>query len=167
MLPGPPMQPRQSEPWLRGILPDIDPVIGHLLRASQHIREDAERVLGSLTPEQLWATRAGFHAKHLAGSTERPCTYLEGGQLSAEQSAAASHEAEGSETPVELLARICAALDRYERIIRELKPEGFVDVREVGRKRLPVTAISLAIHITEHGMRHVGQLISVAKPAVG
>jgi hypothetical protein len=124
-------------------------------------------VLGSLAPGQLWATRAGFHAKHLAGSTERLCTYLEGGQLSAEQVAAASQEAEGSETPAELLLRINGALDLYERIIRELKPEEFEDVREVGRKRLPVTAISLAIHITEHGMRHLGQLISSAKPADG
>ena len=31
------------EPWMRGIVPGINPVIGHLLRAAEHIREDVER----------------------------------------------------------------------------------------------------------------------------
>ena len=89
------------EPWLRGVLPEVDPVIGHLLRASEHIREDAVRVLTSLSAEQLWATRAGFHAKHLAGSTERLCTYLAGGQLADEQVISVSGEACGTETPAD------------------------------------------------------------------
>jgi hypothetical protein len=46
-----------------------------------------------------------------------------------------------------------------------LRPEQFGDVREIGRKRLQTTAISLAIHIAEHGQRHVGQAISAAKLA--
>jgi hypothetical protein len=46
-----------------------------------------------------------------------------------------------------------------------LKPEDFGLMRHVGRRRLPVTAIGLAIHIAEHGQRHVGQAISAAKLA--
>jgi hypothetical protein len=156
------------EPWLRGAIPDADPVLGHLLRASLQIREDIERALQPLTTAQLWAmpdemTPAGFHAKHLAGSTERLCAYLEGLQLTAEQLAAIAGERAGAEPTAELIERVSAAFDRYDRIVSQLRPAQFGDFREVGRKRQTVTAIGLAIHIAEHGQRHVGQAISAAK----
>jgi hypothetical protein len=155
---------------MRGIVPGIDPVIGHLLRASEHIREDMERAIAPLTGEQLWATpsgmtSAGFHTKHLAGSTERLSTYLEGHQLSVEQLAAMKAEGTGQESAEQLLAAVRASLLRYEDLVRALSPEHFGDVREIGRKRLQTTVISLAIHIAEHGQRHVGQAISAAKLA--
>ena len=155
---------------MRGIVPGIDPVIGHLLRASEHIREDLERAIASLSVEQLWATpngmtSAGFHAKHLAGSTERLATYLEGRQLGAEQIAAMKAESTGKESAEELIVAVRLALARYEELVRVLTPEHFGDVREIGRKRLQTTAVSVAIHIAEHGQRHVGQAINAAKLA--
>jgi hypothetical protein len=163
-----PLPEHLPEPWLRGIAPGTDPVTGHLLRASEHIREDIERAIGPLTVEQIWATphgmtSVGFHAKHLAGSTERLCTYLEGRQLSAEQLAALKAEGAGHENAEQLLGAIRGALAHYEELVRELAPTHFGDVREIGRKRHQTTAISLAIHIAEHGQRHVGQAISAAK----
>jgi hypothetical protein len=153
---------------MRGIVPGIDPVVGHLLRASEQIREDIERAVAPLTVAQIWAaphgmTPVGFHVKHLAGSTERLSTYLEGHQLSAGQLAALKAENAGNETAEQLIAAVRAALNRYEELVRALTPEHFSDVREIGRKRLQTTAISLAIHIAEHGQRHVGQAISAAK----
>lgn len=153
---------------MRGILPGIDPVIGHLLRASEHIREDLERAIAPLSREELWATpngmtSAGFHAKHLAGSTERLRTYLDGRQLTTEQLAAMKAEGAGTESAQELIALVRESLARYEETVRALTPAHFGDVREIGRKRLQTTAISLAIHIAEHGQRHVGQVISAAK----
>ena len=153
---------------MRGVVPGTDPVIGHLLRASEHIREEMERTLRPLSVEQIWAkpsgmTSAGFHAKHLAGSTERLCTYLEGGQLDEVQLAALKEEGQGQETADTLLGAIGAALTRYEQLVEALKPERFGEIREIGRRRLQTTAISLAIHIAEHGQRHVGQAISAAK----
>jgi hypothetical protein len=158
------------EPWLRGVIPGADPVTGHLLRASLHIREDIERALQPLTVTQLWAmpdemTPAGFHGKHLAGSTQRLCAYLEGLPLTAEQLAAIAGERAGSEPAAELIARVNAAFDRYDRIVSELQPGEFGAIREVGRKRLQTTAIGLAIHIAEHGQRHAGQAVSAAKLA--
>jgi hypothetical protein len=155
---------------MRGIVPGIDPVIGHLLRASEHIREDLEHAIAPLSRNELWATpngmtSAGFHAKHLAGSIERLCCYLEGEQLSPEQLALMKLEGTGEESPVELIAAVKDALERYENLVRGLTPDHFGDVREIGRKRLQTTAISLAIHIGEHGQRHVGQAISAAKLA--
>jgi hypothetical protein len=153
---------------MRGIVPGIDPVIGHLLRASEHIREDLERAIAPLSGEQLWAkplgmTSAGFHVKHLAGSTARLSTYLEGGQLSPEQIAVLKAESTGEESAAELIVAVRAALARYEELVRALSPDHFGDAREIGRKRLQTTVISLAIHIAEHGQRHVGQAISAAK----
>jgi uncharacterized damage-inducible protein DinB len=155
---------------MRGIVPGIDPVIGHLLRASEHIREDIEAAISSLTREQLWAkphgmTSVGFHVKHLAGSTERLCTYLAGHQLGPEELAAVKTEAEGTESAAELIDKLNRALAHYEDMVRALAPERFGEIREIGRKRLQTTAISLAIHIAEHGQRHVGQAISAAKLA--
>jgi hypothetical protein len=158
------------EPWMRGVVPGIDPVIGHLLRASEHIREDVENAVAGLSVDQLWArpngmTSVGFHLKHLAGSTDRLCTYLAGRQLSDKQLEILRGEAEGCEPALELIDGVNCALDRYEEMVRELSPGQFADVREIGRKRLETTAISLAIHIAEHGQRHVGQTISAAKLA--
>jgi hypothetical protein len=164
------MSDQLPEPWLRGVTPGADPVLSHLLRASQQIREDIERALKPLSTTQLWAmpeemTPAGFHAKHLAGSTERLCTYLEGRQLTPEQLAAIAGERAGAEPPTELIARVLAAFDCYDRIVSQLTPRDFGAIREVGRKRLQTTAIALAIHIAEHGQRHVGQAIGAAKLA--
>jgi hypothetical protein len=110
-------------------------------------------------------TSAGFHAKHLAGSTARLCTYLEGSQLSPDQLAAMKAEGSGNESGGELIEGVNRALSRYEDLVRRLNPESFGEVREIGRKRLQTTAISVAIHIAEHGQRHVGQVINAAKLA--
>lgn len=155
---------------MRGIVQGIDPVIGHLLRAAEQIHEDAETAIGGLTPAQLWSkphgmTSAGFHAKHLAGSTNRLSTYLAGRRLTAEQLDAIRKEGEGSETATELLASIDAALDSYRRLLQTLSPQAFASVREIGRKRYQTTAISVAIHIAEHGQRHIGGMIAAAKLA--
>jgi hypothetical protein len=55
------------------------------------------------------------------------------------------------------------SLERYEQLVQTLTPIMLGDLREIGRQRLPTTAISLAIHIAEHGQRHIGQLITTAK----
>ena len=158
----------QPEPWLRGILPGLDPVVEHLLRASEQIREDACSALAAVDQAQIWTVpdgtaSVGFHAKHLSGSTHRLCTYLEGGQLSPEELAALPAESHGDETAAALTGLINDALDRYETIVRSLSPATFGTTREIGRQRLQTTAISLAIHIVEHGQRHTGQLITTAK----
>ena len=75
------------------------------------------------------------------------------------------HRQVSAYTAEELLAEIRLALMRYENLVRELRAESFGSLREVGRRRLPVTAVSLAIHIAEHGQRHTGQLVSAARLA--
>jgi len=147
-----------TEPWLRGILAGVDPVIGHLLRSTQQIREDIAAAIEPFSP-------AGFHLKHLAGSTDRLCTYLEGRQLSEDQLEALNRESEPGDDAAQWIAAITKALDHYDEIIRRLTPAQYAEIREVGRQRLQTTAIGLAIHIAEHGQRHTGQAITLAKVA--
>lgn len=156
------------EAWMRGSIPGVHPVISHLLRASEQIREDVDAALRELSATEIWsnphgATSPGFHAKHLAGSTMRLLTYLAGRQLTEQQLAAISREGKGQESAVELMALVSSALDCYDEAVRNLSPDDFSAPREIGRKRHPVTAISIAIHIIEHGQRHVGGLIAAAK----
>jgi hypothetical protein len=159
-----------SEPWLRGVLTNIHPVTGHLVCAGEQIREEIDQALAPLDPADVWTTphgmtSAGFHAKHLAGSTRRLCAYLEGRALSGEELTAIDTERTGEENSSDLIHLVNSAFEIYEEQVRALKPEDFATLRHVGRASLPVTAISLAIHIAEHGQRHLGQVISAAKLA--
>jgi uncharacterized damage-inducible protein DinB len=141
------------EPWLRGIDITVDPVIGHLLRSTRQIREDLAGI-------PVNNSAVAFHLKHLARSTDRLCTYLEGHQLNEQQltELQTEHEPGG-----DLLTAIHQSLDRYDKLIRTLTPAQFSEVREIGRQRLQTTAIGLAIHIAEHGQRHTGQALSLSK----
>jgi len=156
------------EPWLRGLIPNVHPLVAPVLYAFQQAREDIARHTEGLTTEQIWATphgfgSVGFHVRHAAGSTDRLITYLEGKGLSEAQMARLGSEHEPGETREELLAALDATFRRCELVIRALDPARLEETRTVGRKRLPTTAIGLLVHIAEHTQRHVGQAISAAK----
>lgn len=148
----------------------MDPVTGHLVRAAEQITEEIEKALRALTPEQVWATphgmtSVGFHAKHLAGSTRRLCKYLQGRQLTPAEVAEIDEESRGRDLPPDLISAVQEAFRIYVSLLRMMRQEEYGSIREVGRHRLPVTAIGLAIHIAEHGARHLGQTITSAKLA--
>jgi uncharacterized damage-inducible protein DinB len=157
------------EPWLRGPVPGVHPLIAPILRSFQQAREDLAKFTEGLTPEQLWASphgfgSAGFHIRHIAGSTERLLSYLQNRELTAGQMQALRDEAQplrfGRE---ELLAILEKALREAEAVVRAIDPATIEEPRAVGRKRLPTTVIGLLTHIAEHTQRHVGQAISACK----
>jgi len=153
---------------MRGPIPGVDTLIAPLFYSFQMAREDLARWTEGLTTEQIWATphgfgSVGFHLRHIAGSTGRLMTYVEGGQLSDAQMTALKAEKEPGTTREMLLAGIDAAFARAEAISRALDPARLTDPRGVGRKQLPTTVIGLLVHIAEHTQRHVGQAISAAK----
>jgi uncharacterized damage-inducible protein DinB len=158
------------EPWLRGPIPDVHPVIAPILYSFQQAREDLATHAAGLTIEQIWATphglgSLGFHIRHIAGSTTRLTTYLEGNQLSGEQLAELRAEPEPGASVPDLLAGMERSFAHAEAVVRALNPSDLSAAREVGRKRLPTTVIGLLTHIAEHTQRHVGQAISAAKLA--
>jgi len=157
------------EPWLRGPIAGVHPLVVPILYAFQQAREDLRKYVGSLTPEQLWASphgfgSAGFHIRHIAGSTGRLMSYLQGRELTAEQMKELRDEAMPLEVSAgELLAMLDQALREAEVAVRAIDPATLAEPRAVGRKKLPTTVIGLLTHIAEHSQRHVGQAISASK----
>jgi len=158
------------EPWLRGPLNDISPLTAPILFAFQQAREDLAHHTEGLATEQIWATPSslasvGFHLRHIARSTDRLFTYLEGKQLSEHQLAALQTEKHPGTSREELLAELDSAFRRAEQLVRAIDSATLAEPRHVGRKRLPTTVIGLLTHIAEHTQRHTGQAIYAAKLA--
>ncbi|HEY1759563.1 MAG TPA: DinB family protein [Bryobacteraceae bacterium] len=158
------------EPWMRGPMDGVPTLLAPILYSFQQAREDLVRYTGGLTAEQLWATphgfgSVGFHLRHIAGSTDRLTTYLEGRQLSEAQLDFLKHEHDPGASIEELLDSMSAVFGRAEAVVRSLDIATVEDAREIGRKKLPTTVIGLLTHIAEHTQRHVGQAISAAKLA--
>jgi len=156
------------EPWLRGPVPGVHPLAAPVLYAFQQAREDLARYTEGLTAGQIWASphgfgSVGFHIRHIAGSTLRLLTYLEGRRLTPVQLAELESEKTPGASRGDLLAELDRSLAEAEEVVRALDPARLAEPREVGRKRLPTTVIGLLTHIAEHTQRHVGQAISAAK----
>jgi uncharacterized damage-inducible protein DinB len=154
---------------MRGPIPGVDPLLAPILYTFQQAREDLRKYTEGLTAERIWATphgfgSVGFHIRHIAGSTDRLITYLEGRELTPEQmSFVRGEEQPCTEGREELLAQMEAVFQRAEATVRALDPATLAEPRWVGRKRLPTTVIGLLTHIAEHIQRHIGQAISAAK----
>jgi uncharacterized damage-inducible protein DinB len=156
------------EPWMRGPIPGVGTLLAPLLYSFQMAREDLAKWTEGLTSGQIWATphgfgSVGFHLRHIAGSTDRLMTYVEGKQLSEAQLAVMNAEKEPGATREMLLAGLNAAFENAEAVVRSLSPAQLAEPRGVGRKQLPTTVIGLLVHLAEHTQRHVGQAISAAK----
>ena len=158
----------EPEPWLRGPLPDVNPLLAPVLYSFAQTREDLARHTAGLSDTQVWArphglAPLGFHLRHIAGSVDRLTSYLEGRELDDAQLAALAAEMTAGAGVDELLASVDRSLARAEAIIRNIDPATFAEPRYVGRRRLEVTVIGLIVHIAEHTQRHLGQAISAAK----
>ena len=156
---------------MRGPIPGVDPLVAPALYSFQQAREDLARYAEGLTFEQIWATphgfgSVGFHLRHIAGSTGRLITYLQGDALSqAQMEALAAEKDLAGAGRDELLAQLDQAFRAAEAVVRSIDRSTLASPRAVGRKGLPTTVIGLLTHIAEHTQRHVGQAIAAAKLA--
>lgn len=156
-----------AEPWLRGPIDDLHPVIAHLLYTFTQCREElAQWTMGldhlvDTATEQL--PTLGFQLRHLAGSIDRLTTYLEGRALTDAQMAFLRSEQSSGDSLARLLAQLLEQFERTERIVRGIRAEQFREARAVGRQALPTTVAGLIIHMSEHTQRHLGQAILIAK----
>lgn len=158
------------EAWLSGPVPGVPaallPVAHSLLDALADLRAAAE----GLDPSELWgrpgsAASVGFHLRHVAGSTRRLLTYARGEALSPEQLSAIPVEAEPGDPPAtaaSLLAELDAAVAEALDALRTTDPDTLLDVREVGRSRLPSTVGGILFHAAEHARRHAGQAVATS-----
>jgi uncharacterized damage-inducible protein DinB len=156
------------EPWLRGTLTDIPPVVRGVLHALELAQEDLQKYCGDLTDEEINAHPAGlapvaFHLRHIARSLDRLLTYAEGRALTPEQLIALKSELDPVATTSALFEELSAALNHSAARVRALAPSDLGERRAVGKKALPATIGGLLVHVADHTQRHVGQAITTAK----
>ncbi len=162
------MNPSRPEPWLRGTLTEVDPVLRAVLHALELAKEDLQKWCCDLTDEELNARPGGlepiaFHLRHIARSIDRMLTYAENQPLDSEQMSAMQQEKQPGATRDALFTELNAKLDSASRRILAFDPGRFAESCAVGRKQLPTTAAGLIIHVADHTQRHVGQAVTTAK----
>jgi hypothetical protein len=156
------------EPWLRGPLPGVHPLLAPVMYTLQQVREDLGQWTEGLADDEVWLrprglAPLGFQIRHIAGSTDRLITYAAGSELSAEQLAALKQEMEPGERLAALLGEVDGSFDRARAVISALDPAELPRPREVGRKRLPTSVAGLLHHTAEHAQRHLGLAIATIK----
>jgi uncharacterized damage-inducible protein DinB len=155
------------EPWLRGPIEGVHPLVAPIFFSFAMVREDLTRYTAGLSDEAIWrnidGASLGFHLRHLAGSVDRLTTYLFGEQLSQEQLDILKHEVEPQGDLRELLDLVNDRLTESEKQLLKLNPNTLYERRSVGRRALPTTVIGLIVHLCEHTQRHLGQAITLAK----
>ena len=159
------------EPWLRGPIPGLSPLIAPILYAFQQAREDLARFTEGLSTEQIWARPhgfgpVGFHLRHIAGSVER-LMMLPGRPAAQTRATGRTERGDGAGRHARRIAgrRSAPRWTKPRKIVRRIDPATLAEPRGVGRKQLPTTVIGLLTHIAEHTQRHVGKAISAAKLA--
>ena len=161
----------RPEVWLRGPLPGISPYLQPAAHGLLQCREEVRRVVSGLATEQIWSRPAGvasvgFHVRHAIGSLDRLLTYARGEQLSAAQLAVLAGEGDangGAKTGPELVLAFHEAVEQALMQLGATRERTLLDVREVGRGRLPSTVLGLLFHAAEHTQRHVGQMVTTSK----
>ena len=159
------------EPWLRGPVAGVPPLLQPAAHALIHALETSESAATGLPEELLWrkpgtAASAGFHLMHLAGSTDRLLTYARDEPLSEAQRAALLAEQAPERSGLTRDALLAGWRATVAGALRQLAgtPESTLgDPRFVGRARLPSTVLGLLFHAAEHAQRHAGQLVTTAK----
>ena len=158
----------QPEPWLRGPLAGVSPLVANLVYTFTQAREELGAAVEGLSVEEIWSrphglAAVGFHVRHLGGAAERLGCYLRGNLLTEKQLSDLKQEPEPGMDGAALLAEMSARLERVEWDVRAMDPALLAETRQVGRGKLPSTAIGLIVHIAEHTQRHLGQAITTAK----
>jgi uncharacterized damage-inducible protein DinB len=161
----------QPECWLRGPVHGVPAPLMPVAHALLQTAEDVEQALAGLTPEEIWIRpdaavgSCGFHARHVAGSTDRLFTYARGEALSDAQRRALAREQDAAERPsaAMLILEVREAIDRALDQLRGTDPARLHEERKVGRAGLPSSVLGLLFHAAEHAQRHAGQITTTAK----
>ena len=155
------------EPWLRGPLAGVAPLVMPVFFSYAQVREDLRMHTASLSDELVWKPVAGnslgFQLRHIAGSVDRITTYLLGQSLDEAQLEFLKQEATPQGTLAELLALVDKQLEQSEAKLLTVDPQALYAARTVGRRALPTTVIGLIVHLAEHTQRHLGQAITITK----
>jgi len=161
------------EPWLRGTHSDVPAVSRAVLHAFDLAIDDLTKWTDGLTDVEIHTLPlelppVAFHLRHIARSVDRLLTYAEGRQLSTEQLAKLKGEEVGPqhderETLPALMDEVKASFANASDRVRALANADMNTFRGVGRKQLPTSVGGAMVHVADHTMRHVGQVVTTAK----
>lgn len=161
------------EPWLSGTHTDVPAVARAVLHAFDLAMDDLTKWTEGLTDVEIHTLPLelppiAFHLRHIARSVDRLLTYAEGGQLSPEQLTKLKSEEIGPqhderETLHALLGEVGASFANAAQRVRTLATADMNTPRGVGRKQLPTSVGGALVHVADHTMRHVGQVVTTAK----
>jgi uncharacterized damage-inducible protein DinB len=161
------------EPWLRGTYGDVPAVARAVLHAFDLAMDDLRKWTDGLTDVEVHTVPlelppVAFHLRHIARSVDRLLTYAEGGQLSTDQLTKLKAEEVGPEyaereTLTALLDEVKASFESAAGRVRALASADMNTFRGVGRKQLPTSVGGALVHVADHTMRHVGQVVTTAK----
>ena len=155
------------EVWLRGPLNNIPPLTQPVAHALLQVGEEIDKSLADFPDHLLWLKPAGvasvgFHLQHMAGVCDRLLTYANKQTLSKDQLLYLQHE----ETPIDentttvlLIKKFHSSVQIVIEYLSTITDSDLIAFRAVGRNKLPSTLIGLLVHIAEHTMRHLGQLL--------
>lgn len=161
------------EAWLRGPVEGIAPLLQPAAHGFLQIREELSQLLPGCTAAEAWSTpggapSVGYHARHLAGSTDRLLTYATGRPLDDAQ----LQRLRAERTPpapltdgAALWADVDAALADALRQLHDWSGRAgeLLAPRTVGRSALPSTVLGLLFHSAEHAQRHAGQITTTVR----
>lgn len=161
---------QQPEPWLRGPVAGVPPSLQPVACALIASREDVDRAIEGISPEELWARPAGvasigFHLAHLAGSTDRLLSYARGEALSEAQRADLARERAADEERADaeqLVAAFHEAIDRGLNQLSDTSESTLGEARAVGRAA-GSSVLGILFHVGEHAARHAGQIVTTRK----
>lgn len=167
--------PPLPEVWLRGPVAGVPSLLQPAAHALLQVREEIPPLVEQLSIDQLWArpggaAAIGFHLLHFAGSTDRLLTYGRGQPLSVAQLRALEAERtvhEDRPALAGLVHGLTSGIDRAVAWFAEISPEDLSAPREVGRRQFPSTMLGLLFHAAEHGSRHAGQIVTLARVVRG
>ena len=161
------------EPWLSGTHAEVPAVARAVLHAFDLAMDDLTKWTEGLTDVEIHTLPLelppiAFHLRHIARAVDRLLTYAEGGQLSAEQLTKLKSEQVGPqhderETLRALLSEVKASFANASGRVRALAQTDMNTPRGVGRKQLPTSVGGALVHVADHTMRHVGQVVTTAK----
>lgn len=161
------------EPWLRGTHAEVPAVARAVLHAFDLALDDITKWTDGLTDLEIHTLPLelppiAFHLRHIARSVDRLLTYAEGNQLSSEQLTKLKSEEVGPqhderETLQALLAEVRSSFEDASARVRSLGTADMNTFRGVGRKQLPTSIGGALVHVADHTMRHVGQVVTTAK----
>jgi len=161
------------EPWLRGTNGEVPAVGRAVLHAFDLAIDDLTKWTDGLTDVEIHTLPmdlppVAFHLRHIARSVDRLLTYAEGGQLSTEQISKLKAEEVGPqhderETLAALLGEVRISFENASGRVRALASADMNTFRGVGRKQLPTAVGGALVHVADHTMRHVGQVVTTAK----